>query len=131
YGYSDGCVTEGCSAGTASNDFVAFMRVARQSGGKPLFANFDPIEPAAPKAPCLSGTRDPAASHLSWKAPDNGGSDIVNYQILRGTSPGGVALLAQTDRPTFNDTSADPAVTHYYYLVKAINAVGIGSQSNE
>jgi len=131
YGYSDGCVTEGCIAGTAANDFVAFMRVARQSGGKPLFSNFDPVEPAAPKPPCLSGMRDPAASHLSWKAPDNGGSDIVNYQILRGTSPGAESLLAQTNRTTFDDTTADPAVTHYYYVVKAINASGTGPQSNE
>jgi len=96
-----------------------------------LFANFDTVEPAAPKAPCLSGTRDPAGSHLSWKTPDNGGSDVINYQIWRGTSPGGEMLLAQTDRATFNDTTADPAVTHYYYVVKAINAVGIGAQSNE
>ena len=131
YGYSDGCVTPGCIAGTAGNDFVAFMRVARQSGGKPLFANLDPVEPAAPKASCLSGTRDPAGSHLSWKAPDNGGSDIANYQILRGTSPGVEVPLAQTNRTTFDDTTADPAVTHYYYVVKAINAVGVGPQSNE
>src|SRR5438067_2323130 len=76
YGYSDGCVTEGCIAGTAANDFVAFMRVARQSGGKSLLASNDVNinEPAAPKPPCLSGTRDPSASHLSWKAPDNGES---------------------------------------------------------
>src|SRR5207249_3139437 len=84
--------------------------------------NLDPVEPAAPKAPCLSGTRDPAGSHLSWKAPDNGGSDIANYQVLRGTSPGVEVPLAQTNRTSFNDTTADPAVTHYYYVVKAINA---------
>src|SRR5205823_2604753 len=72
-----------------------------------------------------------AGSHLSWKAPDNGGSDIANYQILRGTSPGVEVPLAQTNRTSFNDTTADPAVTHYYYVVKAINAVGIGPQSNE
>jgi hypothetical protein len=40
YGYSDGCVTAGCIAGTAPNDFVAFMRIARQSGGKGLYARF-------------------------------------------------------------------------------------------
>jgi hypothetical protein len=85
----------------------------------------------APKPPCLSGTRDPSASHLIWKAPDNGGSDIVNYQIWRGTSPGGEVLLAQTDRTTFTDTTADPAVPHYYYVVKAINAAGTSPQSNE
>src|SRR5207248_7899643 len=41
YGYSDGCVTDGCIAGTAPNDFTAFMRVARQSGGETLFASYD------------------------------------------------------------------------------------------
>src|SRR5438477_9846926 len=131
YGYSDGCVTEGCIAGTAANDFVAFMRVARQSGGKSLFASFDTAEPVAPKPPCLSGTRDPAGSHLAWKAPDNGGSDIVNYQILGGTSPGGEVLLGQTDKTTFDDTTANPAVSHYYYVVKAVNGVGTSGSSNE
>src|SRR5438552_13937181 len=131
YGYSDGCVTEGCIAGTAANDFVAFMRVAHQSGGKSLFASFDTAEPVAPKPPCLSGTRDPAGSHLAWKAPDNGGSDIVNYQILRGTSPGGEVLLGQTDKTTFDDTTANPAVSHYYYVVKAVNGAGTSSSSNE
>ena len=131
YGYSDGCVTQGCIAGTAGNDFVAFMRVARQSGGKSLFANLDTTEPVAPKPPCLSGTRDPSASYLTWKAPDNGGSDIVLYQIFRGTSPGTEILLGQTDRTTFNDTTANPAVPHYYYVVKAVNAVGTSNSSNE
>jgi hypothetical protein len=134
YGYSDGCVTEGCIAGTAANDFVAFMRVARQSGGKSLRASNDVNvnEPAAPKPPCLSGTRDPSASHLSWKTPDNGGSDIVSYQIFRGTSSGGEALLGQTDKTIFDDTTADPAVAHYYYTVKATNtAIGTGNASNE
>ncbi len=131
YGYSDGCVTPGCIAGTAADDFVAFMRVARQSGGKSLFASFDTAEPVAPKPPCLSGTRDPAASHLIWKAPDNGGSDIVNYQILRGTSPGGEVLLSQTDKTAFDDTTTNPAVSHYYYVVKAVNGVGTSGSSNE
>ena len=131
YGYSDGCVTPGCIAGTAADDFVAFMRVARQSGGKSLFASFDTAEPVAPKPPCLSGTRDPAASHLAWKAPDNGGSDIVNYQILGGTWPGGEVLLGQTDKTTFDDTTANPAVSHYYYVVKAVNGVGTSGSSNE
>src|SRR5437899_9707976 len=78
YGYSDGCVTAGCIAGTAANDFVANMRVARQTGGKTLLASYDgqtdlPGDPArAPKPPCLSGTRDTTTSHLTWKAPDNG-----------------------------------------------------------
>ncbi len=41
YGFSDGCVTPECVGGGAPNDFVAHMRVARQSGGKTIFASYD------------------------------------------------------------------------------------------
>src|SRR4029077_14597434 len=133
YGYSDGCVTDGCIAGTAPNDFTAFMRVARQSGGKTLFASFDGSTDTTtalpPKPPCLSGTRDPSASHLSWKVPDNGGSDITGYQILRSTTSGAeTVLVANTGntKPSYDDTTALPSVAHYFYTVKAINSKGIG-----
>jgi PKD repeat protein len=138
YGYSDGCVTDGCIAGTAPNDFTAFMRVARQSGGKSLFASFDTSTDTTtatlPKAPCLSGERDSTASFLSWKAPDNGGSGITGYQILRGTSSGGETVLVSNTgdaKTTYIDTTADPTVADYYYKVKAINGVGTGNASNE
>ena len=137
YGYSDGCVSAGCIAGTAPNDFTGFMRVAHQSGGKGLFASYDNTTDTTtarlPKPPCLSGTRDPSASHLSWKAPDNGGSDIINYQIFRGTTSGGEVLLGQTGnaKTTFDDTTTNPSVTHYFYVVKAINAIGTSAKSNE
>jgi hypothetical protein len=106
------------------------MRVAHQSGGKTIFAsndaNTDTSTALVPKAPCLSGTRDVTASHLSWKAPDNGGSDIVGYQILRGTTSGGeMVIITNTGstRTAFDDATADPSVAHYFYVVKAINAV--------
>src|SRR5258705_9073412 len=101
------------------------MRVARQSGGKSLFAsndaNTDTTTARGPKLPCLSGTRDPSASHLSWKAPDNGGPDIVSYQIFPGTSSGGEALLGQTAKTNFDGTTPGSALAHYYYTVKATN----------
>lgn len=140
FGYSDGCVTTGCIGGTAPNDFVAFQRVARQTGGKSLLASFDTNTDTTvavlPKAPCLSGTRDITASYLSWKAPDNGGSDIIKYFIYRGTTSGGedlVTPIGQTPgaKTTFTDASANPTVTDYFYVVKAITAIGMGSVSNE
>src|SRR6185312_13942415 len=81
----------------------------------------------------LKGTRDSSGSHLSWKVPDNGGSDIVNYQILRGTAPGNEVVIGQTGIPkaSFTDTTADPNVASYFYVVKAINSVGTGNASNE
>jgi hypothetical protein len=133
FGYSDGCVSSGCVAGTAGNDNNAYMRVARQSGGKTLFASNDIAEPIVPKATCLSGTRDCSGVHLSWKAPDNGGSDITGYVILRGTTSGGEAVLVANTgntNTTFDDP-VDPLVRHYFYVVKAINSQGVGVQSNE
>jgi hypothetical protein len=148
YGYSDGCHTLTCingdNLGSGDPPAVdrgpylergAFMRVARQSGGKPLLAQFDPTpaEPVAPKPACLSATRDCAGSHLSWKAPDNGGADITGYAILRGTSAGGEAVLVANTgntNTTFDDP-VDSSVRHYFYTVKAINAQGAGLASNE
>ncbi len=141
YGYSDGCVTTGCIAGAAPNDFVANIRVARQSGGKTLLSSYDgqtdlPGDPAkGPKPPCLSGTRDTSASHLTWKVPDNGGSPIVNYLIFRSTTSGNEVQIGQTGIPknSFDDTSADPNVAHYFYKVKAVNSSGtpVSNFSNE
>jgi hypothetical protein len=139
YGYSDGCVTVGCIAGTAANDFTANMRVARQSGGKTLLASYDGntdlATALAPKPPCLAGTRDTTGSHLTWKVPDNGGSPIVNYLIFRGTTSNTEVQIGQTGVPknSFDDTSALPNVTHYFYKIKAVNTSGtpVGSFSNE
>src|SRR5207253_6421174 len=105
-------------------------RVARHSGGKSAFASNDSATATTaariPRPPCPSGTRDPSASHLTWKAPDNGGSDITGYQILRGTTAGSEPVLVPNTgdaKTTYDDTTADPSVKHYYYTVKAINAI--------
>jgi hypothetical protein len=133
YGYSDGCVSPGCINASAPNDFVGFMRVAHQTGGKSLLAQFDTAEPSVPQRACLAGTRDPAAAHLSWRAPDNGGAEIANYLVYRGTTPGSGTLVGQTKGPTttFDDTSADANVPTYFYTVKALNASGTSAASNE
>jgi hypothetical protein len=116
------------------------MRVARQSGGKTLLASYDgntdTTTALAPKPPCLSGTRDSTTgSHLTWKTPDNRGSDIVNYLIFRGTTSGNEVQIGQTGGPknSFEDTSADPNVAHYFYEVKAVNTAStpVGNVSNE
>ncbi len=142
FGYSDGCVGD-CVSNPDVNSFTAHMRMARQSGGRTLFASQDavndaPNAPIAPKAPCLSGTRDENAAHLKWVAPDNGGADIAYYKVFRGTSPGALSFLADTGstaapnpKTTFDDATADPAVEHYYYAVQAVNSQGASVSSNE
>ena len=136
YGYSDGCVTTGCISGTAPNDYTAFMRVARQSGGRPLFESLDTTtEPVAPKPPCLSGVRYSDVSELKWKAPDNGGSDIIKYQVFRGTAADGsdatqIGEVTIPGKTNYDDTTVQANVSDYYYTVKAINAQGTGPDSN-
>src|SRR5438874_9315033 len=138
YGYSDGCVSTECIAGTGPDDFVAFMRVARQTGGKSLFesndANTDTIGAMPPKPACLSGQRDCTAAYLSWKAPDNGGTNITHYQVFRGTASGSEAptpIGTTTSKTTFIDKTVDPSVSDYYYFVQATNAAGTGLPSDE
>ena len=138
YGYSDGCVSSGCVGGTGPNDFVAYMRVARQSGGKTLFesndANTDTIGALPPKPACLSGKRDVTAAYLSWKAPDNGGADITGYKIFRGTASGSespVPIGQTTTKTTYIDGTVVPSVTDYYYFVQATSAAGTALPSNE
>jgi hypothetical protein len=134
FGYDDGCVTDRCiQSGGDQNDFVASARIARQTGGKPLFAQYDPVEPAAPKQPYLAGARDQNGIVLTWNAPDNGGSDITSYQVLRSTSSGGETKVATVsgDKDQYVDATAIPSVTDYFYEVVAVNAVGSSTASNE
>ncbi|MFL5959387.1 MAG: PKD domain-containing protein [Gaiellaceae bacterium] len=134
FGYDDGCVSQAClSSGGASNDFVAFERVARQTGGKSLYAQYDAAEPTTPQAPYLDGTRDSSKVDLTWNPPDNGGSDFTAYRILRGTSPGSETQIATVggDKTQYEDASVDSSVDKYYYEVVAVNGQGDGPPSNE
>lgn len=133
FGYDDGCVSATCLADPSKNDFVAYERVARQSGGKPLLAQFDPQEPTAPKAPYLQGSRAASSATLRWNPPDNGGADIQAYRILRGTSPGTEKQYATVSgaKTEFTDAKVKSSVANYYYKVSAVNAEGGGPASNE
>lgn len=133
FGYDDGCVTSTCIADPNQNDFVAFERVARQTGGKPLLAQFDPVEPAAPAAPYLQGSRSSSQVSLTWTPPDNGGAAISSYRILRGTSPGSESNYAKVSgsKTVFTDQKLKATVAQYYYKVVAVNAKGVGAASNE
>ncbi|HEX8709610.1 MAG TPA: PKD domain-containing protein [Pyrinomonadaceae bacterium] len=135
-GYPDGCI-DGCVSGT-KNSYSAFTTIARQAGGKRLFAQFDPnpAEPVGPAAPSVTSvSRDSAGIvHLSWAEPDNGGSAITGYRIYRRTQPGtyGAPLATITaDKTTYDDATATAANTAYFYKVTAINAQGEGLNCGE
>ncbi len=127
--YPDGCIGACVIAGP--NTYSSQATVARQSGGKRLFAAYDPVEPATPAAPYLTATRD-TMTHLAWQAPDNGGSDITSYNIYRGTASGQETLFARIPpaKTTYDDLTAIGS-TAYFYKVNAVNAIGQGKLSNE
>jgi len=125
-GYADGCIG-GCVNGPP-NTFSALGTVARQSGGKGLFAASDVIEPKLPGAPLVTATLNAlgTAVRLTWPAPDNGGSPITSYRVFRGTTPNNVTFLATVTTPSYTDNTVAAGMT-YYYRVTAVNAVGEGA----
>lgn len=140
YGYDDGCtgacVTGPTVAPATRGAFGAQIKIARQYGGRTLFASKDANypEPAVPNQSCLAGTRTIAQSALSWNPPDNGGSAIAGYDIFRATTQNGFGStpIGQTSGSTtsYNDLTQDPDVATYFYKVVARNAIGTGPASN-
>lgn len=130
-GFADGCIGH-CSIGPP-NTFGAHPAIARQSGGRRMYAQFDPVEPAVPAPPRLDvAEQSDSGVALDWKAPDNGGSGITGYRIYRGASPGDETLLASVggSKTTFSDGTA-LAGNDYFYRVSAVNDIGEGQQGNE
>jgi len=102
--------------------------------------NFAVVTSTAPPPPTVPGPpQSPGASggnttvDVSWIAPTtDGGSSITNYEIYRGTSPGGEVKVAEVGNAplSFHDTGLTNGTT-YYYEVSAKNAIGEGSLSSE
>jgi fibronectin type 3 domain-containing protein len=92
-----------------------------------------PPPPTVPGAPILdSATAGNASVALAWTAPSSdGGAAISSYQVWRGTTSGGEALLTTTANPaSYTDATASNGTT-YYYQVAAVNSAGPGPRSNE
>ena len=124
--FADGCVDSCTQAPDAArgNSYTAVASILRQTGGRRMFAEFDPAEPTAPSAPALTVTRNGSLARLTWSEGNNGGSPITKYSILRdGTT------IATTTSTSYTDPTADPSRT-YSYSVTATNAAGSSCGSN-
>jgi hypothetical protein len=140
-GYADGCLAPACNSGTVAKTPPYYdsrankATIARQSGGRRLFAAFDPLEPAAPAAPRVDGVERSGSGvvHIEWSTPDDGGSAITGYRIYRRTENGtyGTALATVPDKTTYDDPTATDATATYYYKVTAVNAIGEGLSCGE
>lgn len=129
FAYDDGCVSDAClQSGGENNDFVGHWRVARQFGGNPLLAAFDPVEPAAPEAPYLaSAVQVGDTVNLRWAVPDDHGVAISSYRVFRDAVQ--IAVVSG-DKTNFADTTIAPESSAHSYKVQADNDVGTSPFSN-
>jgi hypothetical protein len=133
-GYADGCLGS-CvqSADTArGNSYTAYGTLARQTGGRRLFSDFDPPGATAPGAPRLTVTRNGSVTRLTWSQSEDGGSPVTSYRILRrgtGASEQALATVGGSAHE-YVDRAGDPRVT-YAYRVVATNAQGTSCGTNE
>ncbi|MDQ6622316.1 MAG: hypothetical protein M3Y86_02365, partial [Verrucomicrobiota bacterium] len=139
-GYADGCVN--CSNTFSGQSGASHGTVTRQSGGRRLFAHFDPnpAEPKVPAAPQLvSAVSQPTGGVLvTWLEPDNGGSPITGYKIYRGTASGQenptpIATVSGSATRKYFDSlmPPPPAGSNLFYYVTAVNAQGTGTHCGE
>lgn len=88
---------------------------------------FRPTEPT--NFTCLPGNNKVS---INWNAPVyNGGSNIINYKIYKGTTPNNTTLLIIVNDSTFS--YVDSAVINfnqYYYQISASNNYYEGVRSN-
>ncbi len=142
FAYADGC-TNGCVIDPTANSFAAKGTIARQTGGRTLLAAFDnmadtqynsttPIKNAPACAVQEKSQRTVNRTRVVWNAPDNGGSDITNYEVLRATSAAGpFASVGNAGvKTSFVDASADLSVEKYFYRVVAENLLGKAAPGN-
>ncbi|MEP6602527.1 MAG: choice-of-anchor J domain-containing protein, partial [Spartobacteria bacterium] len=131
-GFADGCVN--CSNTFAAQSAASHGTVSRQSGGRRLFAFFDPAEPAAPAPPQLlkARTLPNGTAAITWLEPDNGGSPITGYKVYRGTASGTETFLADVtgaNNTKYFDTT--PPSGNVLYYVTAVNQYGESGHCRE
>jgi len=125
---SIGC-SAACVGNGGTNTFSKLAGIVRQSGGRRMYAQFDPTEPALPGAPLLSGYRNYQFVSLSWPDTDNGGSPITSYNVYQRIDGGPESKLISVTQRRQLSVAASTAHT-YQYRVTAVNSLGEGPSSN-
>ncbi|MGI9102621.1 MAG: hypothetical protein ACR2IF_09285 [Terriglobales bacterium] len=132
---ADGCAGAECAQASAKglgNAYTAFATITRQTGGRPLFSQYDPPNVATlPGPPSVTAGRNGNTVYLGWSTADNGGAPIKNFQIYRGTTSGGETFLKQVKGNVHQFIDTVTGTGKYYYRVVAVNSVGASVGNNE
>ena len=109
--------------------------VGTSSGGSPVATSypltvvFQALGPTAPGKPAnLVATAGNDSAVLTWVAPNDGGSPILNYIVTE--SQAGLGIVTCTGTGTSCTVSGLTNGTHYTFMVQAHNLVGNGPWSD-
>ncbi|HYJ05019.1 MAG TPA: hypothetical protein VEX43_07790 [Chthoniobacterales bacterium] len=122
----------GCAASCPEggpNTFAKLGGIVRQSGGRRMYAQFDPVEPAAPAAPLVEGYRTSQIISFTWPVPDGAGGTITGYNVYRSVDGGAETKIRSAIAERLVVELADPAKS-YSYRVTALSALGESTSSN-
>lgn len=122
----------GCSASCPEggpNTFSKLVGIVRQSGGRRMFAQFDPPEPAAPAAPLINGYRTSQFISFTWEQPDGAGAAVTSYNVYRSVNGGAETKIRSAIAERHVVELADPTKS-YSYRVTSLSTQGESASSN-
>lgn len=122
--YADGCIGDCATDPNVANSGTAVASIARQSGGRTLFAANDATAAQAPASPLGEAIiSDGKAVRLTWSTPADNGSPITGFNIYRGSDAAPEGLLGTVGPGVRSFDDPNSAATNFYY-VTATNAIG-------
>ncbi|HEX8281097.1 MAG TPA: dockerin type I domain-containing protein [Chthoniobacterales bacterium] len=125
---SIGCAAS-CPQNGGPNTFAKLGSVVRQSGGRRMFAQFDPVEPTVPAGPLVNGYRTSQFVSLTWPQADGRGAEVTGYNVYRSVDGGPETQIRSATAQRQLVDVTDSAKT-YSYRVTALSAQGEGASSN-
>ena len=83
----------------------------------------------APEAPTPEASLSGSSATLSWTAPADNGSQIIDYEVMYSTDNSNFVIYPEgTSSATSATVSGLPSSSSYYFMVAAVNSVGISPQ---
>ncbi|MDD5502414.1 MAG: PKD domain-containing protein, partial [Candidatus Thermoplasmatota archaeon] len=117
---------------TMPGTFAATLTITDSDGATAREEKTITVTPAPPaKVTGLAAEPKNGKVLLSWEAPSDGGSPIIEYNIYAGTQSGALEYIATTANTTYYQDKEPAKGETWYYQVSAANSIGEGERSDE